>query len=485
MAGEVQRGSEPDSVLASVPESMPIDSEPVPDLIDSSVGLKNSEALNKTHRFAIEFDGPALTAKQFNSLDTGAHRELGVAINQHLADRGLHAPRGMSKIDVNGEPVYCYFDAAGKARAILPKGSDKRATEVNVLTWDLPVHESYLDSYRSVVTGLGKKIHMPDPTVLIDLFADSVRTKIGNSVGVGPEDIQENLQKLNPLLLELLQPLDKGGRMVVQFKIGEAPWVVDLALRAGKKLSKVDLDDFEAAISMSFSPLDAPLPDGAIATSELKKLAPQVSWEKTAYVQINYEKSGIRTTADNAYVKKFTEVEQNKSDFFEHLLANEERSPGISNRMLVGVPTADKKKSISPAGPMTSIRKASIPDARLDELKAAAITAVEDLFTLCRAGFIPPEYKPEHYLLDPDAEKFEIKMIDFAIGKYSDLQKNKAIFEASVGRLITEITACLERKSAKSNALSNAASALIADVQAHGAKRAGTFEQSSVNMAMP
>jgi hypothetical protein len=85
------------------------------------------------------------------------------------------------------------------------------------------------------------------------------------------------------------------------------------------------------------------LPDGAIATSELKKLAPQVSWEKTAYVQINYGKSGIRTTADNAYVKKFTEVEQNKSDFFEHLLANEERSPGISNRMLVGVPTADKK----------------------------------------------------------------------------------------------------------------------------------------------
>jgi hypothetical protein len=76
---------------------------------------------------------------------------------------------------------------------------------------------------------------------------------------------------------------------------------------------------------------------------------------------------------------------------------------------------------------MASIRNASIPDARLDELMGAAITAVEDLFTLCRAGFVPPEYRPEHYLLDPDAENFEIKMIDFGIGKYSDLQKKSHV----------------------------------------------------------
>jgi hypothetical protein len=37
----------------------------------------------------------------------------------------------------------------------------------------------------------------------------------------------------------------------------------------------------------------------------------------------------------------------------------------------------------------------------------------------------------------------------------------------------------------ENSALSSAASALLADAQAHGSKRAGNFKQSGVNMAMP
>jgi hypothetical protein len=454
----------------------------VPDLIDLPVVIKASEALKKSHRLEVEYGGPPLTDKQFNLLDSDKHLSLGIAINQRLAESGLHAPRGLSKIQVNGEPVYCYFDATGKARAILPKGSDDRATEFDVTTWDVNVSLDEFDVNRSITSKIsGKHTPVPDAAALNNIFVSSVLTMICTSLGLTDEEASPIID--SPLrddaLRKLLQPLENSGRLIVQFKIEGMPWVADMALRPGKKLSRMDASSFENDVSMVLSRLDAPLPQGPITTSQLIDLAPQGAFNKKAFVKISAKYSHVRTTADNAYVKKFYEVSPNKFDFFEHLLANEALSPGISNRMLVGVPTADKTKSIGPSGPMTTLNSASLSHARFEEFKTATITAVDDLFTLCQEGFIPPESSNQHYLLDPTAEKLEIKMIDFGIGKYTDMKKNKDLFQKAVITLVEQINLCLQQKSSRKDLLSTDVSALIAEVEAYAAKRAGEIRYTN------
>jgi hypothetical protein len=445
----------------------------VPDLIDLTVAAKATDPLKKSHRLSVEFDGPALTAKQFNLLDSGPHRALGTAINQKLADGGLHAPRGVSKIEVNGEPVYCYFDETGKARAVLPKRIQDLPVEFHVKTLNLHVSEDALDFYRQIgKSGSGKKIKLGDSPAFNRLFTSCVLETLGKSIGVDPDDISGAHRKLSPLLREMLQPLDQGQRMVVQFKFGDAHWVADLSLRPGKKLSGINTDSFDSDVSITLSPLDAPLPEGAIATSQLNELAPQGLWDKNAHVKVSADYGGVRTTADAGYVKKFYQVSSNKSDFFEHLLASEEQSPGIANRMLVGVPTADMKKSIGPSGPLTILSKVPIPDARLEEFKLAAFTAVDDLFVLCRAGFAPPESRPEHFLLDPTADKLEIKMIDFGIGKHSDVQRRKKLFRDSVDILAGYVATALKNKSKDS---ARSPDEFAAEVRAYADKRLTSF----------
>lgn len=109
----------------------PVDAEPTqaPTAVSAA-----TVRLTKAAGFSVHYEGQALEGRRFTLLGTGPHRELGALIDGALADQGLKAPPGVSRIKVNDDWVYCVFDAAGKARAILPKGEDRSPREVPILS---------------------------------------------------------------------------------------------------------------------------------------------------------------------------------------------------------------------------------------------------------------------------------------------------------------------------------------------------------------
>lgn len=214
--------------------------------------------------------------------------------------------------------------------------------------------------------------------------------------------------------------------MLVQFTIRGHPFAAELTLLPGKTVADIDVRRLPmSGPSIRMIPLDQPFTEASLSVDELADRLPGARFDKRARVAFAPEYTGVLTTTDGAYVKKFYQASaaKEKLPFFENLLDHDHAdaggSPGIANRMLVGVPTADNKKSISPPGPLTQLRDAKIEPGRIEELKRAAKTAVDDLLIVARAGFGMPEAKHEHYLLDPTAETLEIKMIDFATGRYT------------------------------------------------------------------
>lgn len=369
-----------------------------------------SVRLTKAVGFSVSYDGPPLELKRFNLLDRGPHGQLGSLIDGALADQGLRPPPGISRFQVNGSWVYCAFDSAGKARAMLPKGEDRSDGSLPIMTLG-DFDELDEDDYGEVLNGP---------------FAGS-NTKVR-----GPQYVtQEIPQKILDMLegdaarfKQTLAPLDGGGAMLVQFTLHGDPWAAELTLRPGKKVADINPKILPGnELSVRLIPLDQPFTESSISTDELTHRLPGARFDKRARVAFAHDYTGVLTTTDGAYVKKFYQAgpKQMKLPFFENLLDHDHAgpggSPGIINRMLVGVPTADHSKTVSPPGPVTLLAKARIDAARLDEFRRAARTAVDDLLIVARAGFSMPEHKQEHFLMDPKADVLEIKMIDFGGGQ--------------------------------------------------------------------
>jgi hypothetical protein len=171
-----------------------------------------------------------------------------------------------------------------------------------------------------------------------------------------------------------------------------------------------------------------------VSVAELAREAPWARLENKATVKLNPDYSGVLTTGDGAYVKKFYQVNVMEAEFFEHVLSHEEKHPGISNRLLAGVPTADMKKKITPVGGAGgTFLNAKLDDgarakltspaeiaAYYQKVELAALQAIDDMAVAIVGGFSPSS-KVDSFLFNPDPsqEKLEICMIDFDEGRPS------------------------------------------------------------------
>ena len=203
--------------------------EDVPDLVvdppPASAPAKPTEALTKAHGFSVQAEAPPFKPKAFNVIDSGEHAPVGKAIDARLEELGLRPKRGLSKIEVNGEKVYCYFDTAGKARAILPKGAAPVHSEVAVATVDLKINSAPGSNYsRNVLKGeafegRNTEFNRVGMDKLVLNVLDGMISK-GLKAGAQTKEARS----------AFLKPLEEEGRMVLQFRVGEDPWIVDLAL---------------------------------------------------------------------------------------------------------------------------------------------------------------------------------------------------------------------------------------------------------------
>jgi len=468
------------------------------------------EALTKSHQFSIEVDAPPLKAKAFNTLDHGEHKILGEAIDKAMAERGLMPKRGISKIEINGEKVYCYFDKAGKARAILPKGNQVSVSEYKVR--ELPIDFSALD----LIAYIKKYPINPDGVFEYrgdDLFYDgellsvpvegngnesadkgSIRhEQVAKKARMSAEeegdgfdishlslkDAQLYLSKLkltkeedfngraelisfifgkiarmNPSLRsQILESVIKNNeRGIFQFNIGNHSWLASISRhpsKIGNENVIWDSSSLNSEFSVTLNPLDQPLEYKNYSTDELKKIAPNEVFDKNSIVTFAHNYRDVRTTLDGAYVKKFYQATEDKLDFFETLLANENASPGILNRMLVGVPVADKEKSIGPSGPsgiMNTLYWSSVPDEDIEPLKKSLKVLIDDLKIISKNGFGMPEGKMDHYMLGQagteaittpktgerrQVKKLQIYAIDFNRG-IVNIERSKGNFENAI-----------------------------------------------------
>ncbi len=445
--------------------------EDVPDLLvepsAAPLASKATEALTKAHGFSVQTEAPPFRPKVFNMLDSGDHAPVGKAIDARLEELGLQAKRGISKIEVNGEKVYCYFDAAGKARAVLPKGSVPKLQEATVRTVDLNIPKD--DYYNGHILYWNKFEGRNTDFQKVDMD----RKVLSAIVGTIDKKIRGTARA--EAMRDLFKPLEEEGRMVLQFSVGDDPWIVDLVLLPGKRLKDLNGNNTQNCVSAVVSPLDEPLPDGVTSLADLAAKAGKNVFAKNSRIKVSPDYRGVTTDADGNYVKKFYQVRpEAKSAFFEHLLANEQLAPGITNRMLGGVPTADEKKTIGPSGPSSMLRWSTLPEDRLPEFEAAVMTAVDDLFILTKAGFQPPERKPEHYLCDMTAEKIEIKMIDFGSSHSADVQMKRDSFQKGFDALLSFTKNCFENGKAAKNEMTSGATAdaFLERVRAHAARRA-------------
>ena len=122
-------------------------------------------------------------------------------------------------------------------------------------------------------------------------------------------------------------------------------------------------------------------------------------------------------------------------------------------------------------GPSKTLGSIYVKDERLDDLKAAGITSVNDIFAFSNGGFDKPEAKPDHYLIDPNAEKFEIKMIDFYDGRTNNLAVKKRVYEKSVNDLILYLTFAMKINKWDQSELTGARKALIDAIKEHANMR--------------
>ena len=445
----------------------------VPDLVQLPASMKATEALNKSHRFSITHDIEPFKAKQYNLLDSGPYRELGEVINARLEEMGLQAPRGMSKIDLNGEPVYCYFDATGKARAILPKGTRENNETIHIKTLDREFTERELEIYQEEYLGLEYKFQGKD-TKMLKLAAFEKNITDGKILSTFKKTLgakNDNDPRIKVALSEFLDPLSKGERVAVQFSIGKDAWIGELSVIPGVDISKIRPNEFYKSVSIRLAPLDAPINQAVLTTKELNEFAPRGEWSKNSRVQLAYEYDKLRTTIDNTYIKRNYHVSDSHLDYFEFLISQEANSPGIIHRLLVGAATPDKSKTISPMGPSKTLGSIYVKDERLDDLKAAGITSVNDIFAFSNGGFDKPEAKADHYLIDPNAEKFEIKMIDFYDGRTNNLAVKKRVYEKSVNDLILYLTFAMKINKWDQSELTGARKALIDAIKEHANMR--------------
>lgn len=419
-----------------------------------------STPLTKAAKLSVSFDGPQPPKKAFTSLDAGPHQALGQAINAELAARGLKPAPGLARILVNEQPVYCFFDSAGQARAILPKGQAKASGPATIKS---------LGDLTSLDEALYKE------SVLFGKFSGS-QTKLTDVSWLKseiPSALFESLTAAGQDVLDFLAPLDDGGRVLVQFKVYGDPWMAELVMRPGKSVGDVDPDDPGAApLSINAFPLDEMLPEGAVAIESLAEQLPQGNLLKNARVNYSHEYPWVRTTVDGDYVKKFKDpgVRFQKLPFFENLVNHDhggaEGSPGIINRMLVGVPTSDFKKTISPPAAPKLLANARLAGERLDEFKGAALTAVDDLFIVTKEGFYPPERKEDHFLFDAKkGQKLEIKMIDFGTGKSTSKAQKQQAFKDGLVSLSNQVRRALDNVKPKLEPA--AIDAFMKDIQDH------------------
>lgn len=425
--------------------------------------------LTKAAKLSVSFDGPQPPKKAFTSLDAEPYQALGQAINAELAERGLKAAPGMARIEVNQKPVYCFFDSTGQARAILPKGQAKASGSATITNLgDFSALDESL--YRDTVLAT-KKEFSGSKTELSDL------SWLKKAV---PEELFGFLTNQGLDVSDFLAPLDDGGRVLVQFKLYGDPWMAELTLRVGADVGDIDADDpANAPLSINAFPLDQLLPDGETAIEALAEKVPHAQLLKNARVTYSHEYPWVRTTVNGDYVKKFKQAGEGskKLPFFENLVNHDHGgaggSPGIINRMLVGVPTADYKKTISPPAASKLMSNATLRSERLDEFKSAALTAVDDLFIVTKEGFSPPESKRDHYLFDPKkGKKLEIKMIDFNTGKLTSESAKAKNFKDGVEFLSGQVRNVLEKVKP---ALGEAAiTGFLKDLQDHANKKVKT-----------
>ena len=268
-----------------------------------------------------------------------------------------------------------------------------------------------------------------------------------------PEELFQFLTNQGLDVSDFLAPLDDGGRVLVQFKLHGDPWMAELTLRVGADVADIDVDDpGNAPLSINAFALDQLLPEGETAIESLAEKVPHAQLLKNARVTYSHDYPWVRTTVNGDYVKKFKQAGERtqKLPFFENLVNHDHSgaggSPGIINRMLVGVPTADYKKTISPPAASKLMGNAILRSERLDEFKSAALTAVDDLFIVTKEGFSPPESKRDHYLFDPKkGKKLEIKMIDFNTGKLTSESAKAKNFKEGVEFLSGQVRRVLEK----------------------------------------
>ena len=459
--------TDPVSVNDAAPPMNEMPDADAPDLVVPPQSMNATATLSKSDRFSIDFDIPPFTPKQFTLIDSGPLHELGEAINQQLKDSGLQAPRGISKINVNGEPVYCYFDSTGKARAILPKGQSEGNNIVHVKTIDISKSTIASDYPQKFFADneefSGKDTKIPELDKLQKRF---VGGGLSNAImqSVGAKNIRE--KPVIEGLRDFLKPLANGERLAVQFLAGNDAWVGELSSIPGTDLSQVRPFNVSSFLTIKLAPLDGPLNKETLTTAQLEDLAPLGMWSKNARVQVNEQNSKLNTTIDRRYTKE-TRYDRLEVDYFEFLLSQETHTPGIVNRILVGAPTPDLQKTITSPMPTQILNKTPVQEERLEEFQSAAITAVNDIFAVVNAGFDMPIR--DRIFMDSNAEKMEIKMNVRLPDRISSLKDKQYIYNNLTKYLITSATNALRIgiKNNDNNELTEKRRALVDAIQEH------------------
>lgn len=259
-------------------------------------------------------------------------------------------------------------------------------------------------------------------------------------------------------LAALLAPLGAGERLALQFKIHGDPWVASLALRPGQTMAEFSDILFDIKVAIVVSPLQEKVPEGPVAPQVLAAAAPTGPFTKNTAFMVTDETGAydyVKTTVDSAYVKKYAKTHSDyEQAFFENLLAHDHEgnggSPGIVNRMLIGVPNAARNKAISPAGPTAMLKQIPNLDQRQSELRRAVLQGVKDLYFVTQGGFYSPECKADHFLVDPHT--LDIKMIDFnhssELGSWNKATHEQKIrnFDDAVSGLMNIVSDAIDKQ---------------------------------------